>query len=80
MNKLKIIGILAKLYLKRDHIRKNWKTTLFGFVTGLAAMFATVDFSQPVKWEDFILPALLVLWGVVQKDSNVTGGQVVQKD
>ncbi len=80
MNKLKIIGVLAKLYLKRDHIRKNWKTTLLGFISGVAVLMANVDFDAPVEWTNIILPVLLVLWGVVQKDSNVTGGKVVQKD
>ena len=80
MNKLKIIGVLAKLYLKRDHIKKNWKTTLLGFISGVAVLLANVDFDAPVEWTNFILPVLLVLWGVVQKDSNVTGGQVIQKD
>jgi len=80
MNKLKIIGVLAKLYLNRDHIKKNWKTTLLGFISGVAVLLANVDFDAPVEWTNFILPVLLVLWGVVQKDSNVTGGQVVQKD
>ena len=80
MNKLKIIGVLAKLYLKRDHIKKNWKTTLLGFISGVAVLLENVDFDAPVEWTNFILPVLLVLWGVVQKDSNVTGGQVVQKD
>ena len=80
MNKLKIIGVLAKLYLKRDHIRKNWKTTLLGFISGVAVLLANVDFDAPVEWTNFILPVLLVLWGIVQKDSNVTGGQVIQKD
>ena len=80
MNKLKIIGVLAKLYLKRDHIKKNWKTTLLGFMSGVAVLLANVDFDAPVEWTNFILPVLLVLWGVVQKDSNVTGGKVVQKD
>ena len=80
MNKLKIIGVLAKLYLKRDHIKKNWKTTLLGFISGVAVLLANVDFDAPVEWTNFILPVLLVLWGVVQKDSNVTGGKIVQKD
>jgi uncharacterized membrane protein HdeD (DUF308 family) len=80
MNKLKIIGVLAKLYLNRDHIKKNWKTTLLGFISGVAVLLANVDFDAPVEWTNFILPVLLVLWGVVQKDSNVTGGKVVQKD
>ena len=80
MNKLKIIGVLAKLYLKRDHIKKNWKTTLIGFISGVTVLLANVDFDAPVEWTNFILPVLLVLWGVVQKDSNVTGGQVIQKD
>ena len=80
MNKLKIIGVLAKLYLNRDHIKKNWKTTLLGFISGVAVLLANVDFDAPVEWTNFILPVLLVLWGIVQKDSNVTGGKVVQKD
>jgi hypothetical protein len=80
MNKLKIIGVLAKLYLNRDHIKKNWKTTLLGFISGVAVLLENVDFDAPVEWTNFILPVLLVLWGVVQKDSNVTGGKVVQKD
>ena len=80
MNKLKIIGVLAKLYLNRDHIKKNWKTTLLGFISGVAVLLANVDFDAPVEWTNFILPVLLVLWGVVQKDSNVTGGQITQKD
>ena len=80
MNKLKIIGVLAKLYLNRDHIKKNWKTTLIGFISGVTVLLANVDFDAPVEWTNFILPVLLVLWGVVQKDSNVTGGQVIQKD
>jgi uncharacterized membrane protein HdeD (DUF308 family) len=80
MSKLKIIGVLAKLYINRDHIKKNWKTTLLGFISGVAVLLANVDFDAPVEWTNFILPVLLVLWGVVQKDSNVTGGKVVQKD
>ena len=80
MNKLKIIGVLAKLYLNRDHIKKNWKTTLLGFISGVAVLLANVDFDAPVEWTNFILPVLLVLWGIVQKDSNVTGGKIVQKD
>ena len=70
MNKLKIIGVLAKLYLNRDHIKKNWKTTLLGFISGLAVLLANVDFDAPVEWTNFILPVLLVLWGVVQKDKE----------
>jgi uncharacterized membrane protein HdeD (DUF308 family) len=79
IDKFQAVGVLAKLYLKRDSIRKNWKTTLIGFITGVATLLATVDFDAPVEWTNFILPVLLVLWGVVQKVSNVTGGKVVQK-
>jgi hypothetical protein len=39
-------------------------------------LLATVDFNKPVDWKDFILPVLFILWGVVQKDGNVTGGNV----
>jgi uncharacterized membrane protein HdeD (DUF308 family) len=76
IDKFKVLSIGAKLYLKRDFIIKNWKTTLVGFVSGVVTLLATVDFNKPVDWKDFILPVLFILWGVVQKDGNVTGGNV----
>jgi hypothetical protein len=78
IDKMKVLGIGAKLYLKRDFIIKNWKTTLAGFMTGLISLLATVDFNKPFDPKDLILPALFILWGVVQKDGNVTGGTINQ--
>jgi hypothetical protein len=75
---MKTVGMLAKLYLKRDFIIKNWKTTLFGSLTGIATYVATVDWNNPAALKTSILPILMIIWGVVQKDGNVTGGNVPQ--
>lgn len=78
LEKMKFLSIGAKLYLKRDFIIKNWKTTLFGCLTGIAMYISTMDVNDPLAWKKAILPIAIIIWGVVQKDGNVTGGNVNQ--
>jgi hypothetical protein len=60
---------------------KNWKTTLMGCIAGVFALVLPIiqagDFSK-LETKDFIIAAIAVVWGIVQKDSNVTGGTVPQ--
>lgn len=57
---------------------KNWKTTTFGAITALGTYLATVD-DAIFKTVGQILVVLgPVLLGLFAKDSNVTGGEVVQ--
>lgn len=60
---------------------KNWKTTLFGVLGGLATLFGPHLSGQPGP--AFTLgnvgsAAALILLGLVAKDANVTGGTVAQ--
>lgn len=57
---------------------KNWKTTLMGCIAAVATYLATVDWTNPVAIKTAIVPIVLVIWGVVQKDMNVTGGKIQQ--
>lgn len=79
LNNMKIVSMLAKIYLKKDYIIKNWKTTLFGTLTGITTLLATVDFNKPIEPADFILPVLFIVWSAAQKDANVTGGNITQQ-
>lgn len=55
---------------------KNWKTTLIG---GALALLAFLDIYQRdggdlANWRQWVIPALLALFGAVCKDFNVSGG------
>jgi hypothetical protein len=57
---------------------KSWKTTLFGALTAAGVGMATAD-DAIVKTIGQILAVIgPVLMGLFAKDSNVTGGTVVQ--
>ena len=52
----------------------NWKTSLIGLV------MAAVQMHQGgLNWKSAVMAALMAALGVAAKDSNVTGGTVVQK-
>lgn len=57
---------------------KNWKTTLFGAITACGLGLSQTD-DAILKTVGQILAILgPVLMGVFAKDSNVTGGTVIQ--
>lgn len=51
---------------------KNWKTTLFGILTGAAYMFLQA-MSGGLKPKDAALGVGIAVLGTVAKDHNVTG-------
>jgi hypothetical protein len=52
----------------------NWKTSLIGIV------MAAVQLHQGgMNWKSALMAALMAGLGIAAKDSNVTGGTVVQK-
>lgn len=60
---------------------KNWKTTLLGFVAGLAMIFGNAvtnkqaDPNAPAVNVGNLLPAAVIaILGAVAKDGDVTGG------
>lgn len=55
---------------------KNWKTTLSGILAGAGQILGIFGVPQPVG--DAISVLGLFLIGLFAKDSNVTGGKVVQ--
>lgn len=60
---------------------KNWKTTLTGFLGGLAVMFGPHLAGQPgpaLTTGNLITGAALIVLGLFAKDNNVTGGTVPQ--
>jgi hypothetical protein len=60
---------------------KNWKTTLFGVIGGLATLFGPHLSGAPgpaVTTGNVVTAAALILLGLVSKDANVTGGSVAQ--
>lgn len=60
---------------------KNWKTTLFGFIGGLALMFGPHLSGQPgpaLTTGNLLSGAAVILLGLTSKDHNVTGGSVQQ--
>jgi hypothetical protein len=57
---------------------KNWKTTLFGGITAIGSYLITID-DAILKTVGQVLVVLgPVLLGIFAKDTNVTGGTVVQ--
>ena len=59
---------------------KNWKTTLLGLFGG-ALIAAATYFGQTgnvTDWKGYAMAATIGALGVAAKDSNVTGGTVVQ--
>lgn len=60
---------------------KNWKTSLFGVIGGLATLFGPHLSGQPgpaLTTGNIITAVSLILLGLVSKDRNVTGGTVAQ--
>lgn len=60
---------------------KNWKTTLFGVIGGLATLFGPHlqgGAGPAVTIGNVVTAGALILLGLVAKDSNVTGGSVAQ--
>jgi len=57
----------------------NWKTTLFGAITGAATYLLMSGATLPSTkndWGAFVLGLLQAVWGAVQKDSS-TGSKAV---
>lgn len=76
--KVKLLTTLTKIYWKGDYIMKNWKTTLMGCIAAVATYLATVDWTNPVALKTSIMPIVMVIWGVVQKDGDQTGNTVAK--
>lgn len=51
----------------------SWKTTLLGIASGALNLFA-----NGASWKQVLLSAGLAAFGLVAKDSQVTGGSVKQ--
>lgn len=65
---------------------KNWKTTITGFIIGLIpAIDALITaynsgyFTEKTGYQ-LIIGIGIIVFGVLTKDHNVTGGNVVQAD
>jgi hypothetical protein len=56
---------------------KSWKTTLAGALAALGAYFSTLDGYYTIAGQILTVGGLFLM-GLVSKDSNVTGGTVVQ--
>lgn len=59
----------------KEHDMKNWKTTLFGWLTGAALGYAGYKTGNP---ELIIAGFGAAGFGMSSKDGNVTGGTVQQ--
>ena len=56
---------------------KSWKTTLVGIIGALASWGAEVLKSGNVTdWKQLIIPAVILVLGIVSKDFDTTGGTV----
>ncbi len=60
---------------------KNWKSTLMGFLAGTAVLVGSAyqnkqlnPTAPPVTAGNLIPSLVLMAWGLVQKDHDVTGG------
>jgi hypothetical protein len=52
----------------------NWRTTLFGIVTGASTYILLSGVTVPrnrQEWGAFVLGLLQAVWGAVQKDGSV---------
>jgi len=76
MNKLYIIFKMSKIFLSEDFSMKSWKTTLSGLFAAAGQIFPI--FGLPVELGQAVSVIGLFLIGLFAKDSNVTGGKVVQ--
>ena len=56
---------------------KSWKTTLAGALMALGAYFQTLDGVYAIIGQVLVIGAPILL-GLFAKDSNVTGGTIVQ--
>ena len=72
LDKFKEVSLLMKIYLKLTSIH-SWKTNLMGCISAVATYLATVDYTQPAALKTAIVPITMIIWGVVQKDGNVSG-------
>ena len=75
MDVFKEIALAMKIYLKVSAIQ-NWKTTLMGCISAVAAYLITVDWTNPLAVKTAILPILALIYGVVSKDADKTGNTV----
>lgn len=57
---------------------KNWKTTLLGLLTAILNVVLPALASGQVALKDVGVSAGIAALGYFAKDSNVTGGEVVQ--
>ena len=57
---------------------KNWKTTLFGWLSAALIIGHKLITHQPVTFDDIVLAGSAAGIGTAAKDSNVTGGSVQQ--
>jgi hypothetical protein len=51
----------------------NWKTTLLGFLGAIVLAAQGYFSTQPGAWP-YVGAAIVAIFGLVAKDSNVTGG------
>ena len=57
---------------------KNWKTTLAGVVGAVVTVAVSLYQTGTVDVQTWITAIVMAALGVIAKDSNVTGGTVVQ--
>jgi hypothetical protein len=57
------------------NIITSWKTTLLGLVVG-GLTIATQTYTQGMSWKAWVTGVAIAIWGMVQKDANVTGGTI----
>jgi uncharacterized membrane protein len=53
---------------------KNWKTTIISAVLAVLVALQTVNLAE---WKTWLIPVLIVAFGVVAKDYNISGGPPV---
>jgi len=61
---------------------KNWKTSLIGFLAAFWLVAQPIitngDFDLERDWKSLVGAAIATAFGLLTKDNNVTGGNVVQ--
>jgi len=57
----------------------SWKTTVIGLVLAVAMVVIPLIQTGTVELKDIVIAALLAIAGYLQKDKNVTGGDVSNK-
>jgi uncharacterized membrane protein HdeD (DUF308 family) len=70
-DKMKELNNVLQIYLKLSAIH-NWKSTLMGVLSAVAAYLVTVDWTNPAALKTAILPITLIIKGVVTKDADVS--------